>query len=299
MTWPSAEIEVDVALVTRLVQSQHPDLISASIREVPSGFDNTIWRLGDDLVVRLPRRQIAVSLIENEQRWLPLLAPRLPLLVPLPVRVGTPSDLFPWPWTIAPWIKGIPGNEVNPDALNAAAAPLGAFLRALHHDAPMDAPTNKFRSVALRNHEESFRNRLDQVGDAVNQDDVQSIWETSLEADGWNDVPQWIHGDPHPANLIFDDTALVGIIDFGDLCAGDPATDLAGGFLALPFESLATFLDAYGDIHDSTVQRTLGWTVHFGVMFILLGMAEEPTYGLIGHRAIRNAINFARSREGK
>jgi thiamine kinase-like enzyme len=112
-------------------------------------------------------------------------------------------------------------------------------------------------------------------------------------------VPQWIHGDPHPANLIFDDTALVGIIDFGDLCAGDPATDLAGGFLALPFESLATFLDAYGDIDDSTVKRTLGWTVHFGVMFILLGMAEEPTYGLIGHRAIRNAINFARSREGK
>jgi aminoglycoside phosphotransferase (APT) family kinase protein len=299
VTWPGAEIDVEEALVRRLIQSQHPDLISGSIQEVPSGFDNTIWRLGDDLVVRLPRRQIAVSLIENEQRWLPLLATRLPLRVPIPVRVGTHSDIFPWPWTIASWIKGTPGNEVNPDALSSAAAPLGSFLRALHHDAPADAPTNQFRGVALRTHGENFRRRLQEIGEAVNQGDVQRIWETSIDADGWHDVPQWIHGDPHPANLIFDDTALVGVIDFGDLCAGDPATDLAGGFLALPFESLTTFLDAYGVIDDATVQRTLGWTVHFGLMFILLGMAEEPTYGLIGHRAIRNAINFARTRDRK
>ena len=297
MTWPSAEIEVDAALVTRLVQSQHPDLISASIHEESSGFDNTMWRLGDDLVVRIPRRRIAVSLIENEQRWLPSLAPRLPLQVPTPVRVGRPSEIFPWPWTIAPWIKGTPGNEVNPDILNSAAAPLGAFLRALHHDAPTDAPTNQFRGMPLATHEESFRGRLQGVGEAVNQVDVLSIWETSLEAPTWNTMPQWIHGDPHPANLIFDEATLIGVIDFGDLCAGDPATDLAGAFLALPFESIGTFLGAYGAIDDATVQRTLGWAVHFGLMFILLGQSDEPTYGLIGHRAIRNAVNFARSRE--
>ncbi|HUZ40065.1 MAG TPA: phosphotransferase [Acidimicrobiales bacterium] len=100
-----------------------------------------------------------------------------------------------------------------------------------------------------------------------------------------------------PANLILDQEALVGVIDFGDLCAGDPATDLAGALLALPFESIGTFFDAYGAVDDATVQRTLGWAVHFGLIFILLGISEEPTYGLIGHRAIRNAINFAHSRE--
>ena len=288
---------MNVALVAQLVQSQHPDLISGSINEVSSGFDNTIWRLGDDLVVRLPRRHIAVSLIENEQRWLPQLAPRLPLLVPTPIRVGRPSDLFPWPWTIASWIEGTPGNEVNPDVLSAAAAPLGAFLRALHHDAPTDAPTNHFRSVSLRAHEESFRGRLHEIGEAVNRDDVMSIWLRSLETASWQAMPQWIHGDPHPANLIFDDATLVGVIDFGDLCAGDPATDLAGAFLALPFESIGAFFDAYGAIDDASVQRTLGWAVHFGLIFILLGISEEPTYGLFGHRAIRNAVNFARSRE--
>lgn len=297
MTWPSAEIEMDATLVARLVHGQHPDLISSSIHEVSSGFDNTIWRLGDDLVVRIPRRHIAVSLIENEQRWLSVLAPRLSLLVPTPIRVGRPSDIFPWPWTIAPWIKGTPGNEVNPNILNSAAAPLGAFLRALHHDAPTDAPTNRFRSVSLCSHDDSFRGRLREIGEAVNQDDVLSIWEASLDVGGWNAMPQWIHGDPHPANLIFDEATLVGVIDFGDLCAGDPATDLAGGFLALPFESIETFLIAYGGIDDATVRRTLGWAVHFGLMFILLGLVEEPTYGLIGRRAIRNAINFARSHE--
>jgi aminoglycoside phosphotransferase (APT) family kinase protein len=287
---------MDATLVARLVQSQHPDLMSTPIREVSSGFDNTIWRLGEDLVVRLPRRHIAVSLIENEQRWLPTLAPRLPLSVPTPLRVGRPSELFPWPWTIAAWIKATPGNEVNPDVLSSAAAPLGAFLRALHHDAPPDAPTNHFRSVPLCTHEESFRGRLQEIGEEVDQGELLDIWANSLKASDWKAAPQWIHGDPHPANLIFDGTALVGVIDFGDLCAGDPATDLAGGFLALPFDSIETFLRAYGAIDDATIRRTLGWAVHFGLMFILLGQSDEPTYGLIGHRAIGNAVNFARAR---
>jgi aminoglycoside phosphotransferase (APT) family kinase protein len=297
VTWPRAEIEMDAALVARLVRSQHPDLISPLIVQVSSGFDNTIWRLGDDMVVRLPRRQVAVSLIENEQRWLPLLAARLPLTVPTPVRIGRSSETFAWPWTIATWIEGMPGNEVSPEILACAAAPLGAFLRALHHDAPSDAPSNIFRSEPLATHEERFRGRLDEVGDAVDQEDVLQIWETSLHVDGWNAARQWIHGDPHPANLIFNEEALVGVIDFGDLCAGDPATDLAGGFLALPYEALATFLHAYGALSDATLRRTLGWAVHFGVMFTLLGLTGEPTYQPIGHRALRNAVNFSRSIE--
>ncbi len=292
MRWPSAEVDVSADLVRELVRRQHPDL-GGDVREMTPGFDNSIWRLGADLVVRLPRRQVAVALIENEQRWLPELAPRLPLSVPTPIRVGRPSELFSWPWTIAKWIEGTPGNLVEPRVLGAAAADLGGFLRALHRDAPADAPANEFRGVPLRSHEENFQHRLDDVGASIDRDRVLEVWETSIAATARGAKPQWIHGDPHTANLILREDALVGVIDFGDLCAGDPATDLAGGFLSLPIETIDAFLHAYGEVDDATIRRTLGWAVHFGLMFILLGESDEPTYGPIGYRAIENALTFA------
>lgn len=295
MRWPRAEVDVDATLVAQLVREQHPDLINAVIREMRPGFDNTIWRLGDDLVVRLPRREIAVSLILNEQRWLPELAPRLPLAIPTPIRVGQPSETFPWPWTVALWIDGVAGNAIDPRVMAGAATPLGQFFRALHRDAPEDAPSNQFRGVALRTHEAGFRGRLEDSGDAVNRDEVLRIWNTSLEAARWAAPPQWIHGDPHPANLIFRDDSLVGIIDFGDLCAGDPASDLAAAFLAFPLDSLDEYFRAYGAVDDDTLRRTLGWVVHFGLMFLLLGESDERSYAPIGGRAISNAIDFANS----
>ena len=295
MRWPSAEVEMSAAIVEELVRTQHPDLFSAHVREMTPGFDNTIWRLGDDMVVRLPRRLVAVKLIESEQRWLPELSLRLPLAVPTPLRVGRPSAIFPWPWTITKWIDGTPGNEVDTDTVGRAATPLARFFRALHYDAPPDAPTNEFRGVALRLHEQSFLGRLLEVGTAVDRESVLRIWATSLKVAPWGDSPKWIHGDPHPANLIFRDDLLVGVIDFGDLCAGDPATDLAGGFLALPFEAIDEYLCEYGTVDEATLRRALGWAVHFGLMFVLLGEADEPTYGPIGHRAIANAIAFDRA----
>jgi aminoglycoside phosphotransferase (APT) family kinase protein len=295
--WPNAEVEMNAALVEELVRRQHPDLLHGPLREMPPGFDNTIWRLGDDLVVRLPRREAGVALIESEQRWLRELAARLPLLIPVPLRVGVASDLFPWPWTIARWIEGTPGNLVDPAELPHVARPLGRFFRALHRDAPEDAPANPFRDVPLRTHDDNVHRRLDEAGTAVDRSEVLRVWGASLEASPWASTPQWIHGDPHPANLIVRDGELVGVIDFGDLCAGDPATDLAGGLLALPFQSLGEFFGAYGELDDSTIRRTLGWAVHFGLMFVLLGESDEPTYGPIGARALANALDFQRTLE--
>jgi aminoglycoside phosphotransferase (APT) family kinase protein len=263
---------------------------------MPSGFDNSIWRLGDSLVVRVPRRLVAVPLIESEQRWLPELAPLLPLSIPTPIRVGLPSELFPWPWTIARWINGTPGNTVDDSVLGTSAARLGGFFRALHRDAPADAPTNPFRGVALSAQDANFRDRSKDVGSVIDRNAVQKLWQASLDAPSWPGTPQWIHGDPHTANLIFRDDILVGVIDFGDMCAGDPATDLAGGFLSLPFESIDGFIHAYGAVDGATIQRTLGWAIHFGLMFILLGESDEPTYGNIGHRAIENALAYAKRR---
>jgi aminoglycoside phosphotransferase (APT) family kinase protein len=291
--WPDAEIEVNASLVEELVRRQHPDLAERPVLEMSPGFDNTIWRLGHALVVRLPRRQVAVPLLISEHKWLPELAPWLPLLIPTPLRVGRPSELFPWPWTITRWIEGTPGNEVDATARARAATPLGEFLRALHFDAPEGAPSNPFRDVPLSVHDASFRGRLDEIGGPLARDKLRRIWLHAQEVEAWGRPPQWIHGDPHPANLIFRDGELVGVIDFGDLCAGDPATDLAGGFLSLPLEAIGDFLRAYGGVSDATLWRTLGWAVHFGVLFILLGESDDPTYGPLGHLAVDNAVAFS------
>jgi aminoglycoside phosphotransferase (APT) family kinase protein len=281
---------MDVALIADLLERQHPDFAHYEIHQVTSGFDNSIWRLGDDYVIRFPRRAVGAVLMEHELRWLPHLSPRLPLQVPTPIRTGRPSPKFPWPWSIAKWINGSPGNAVPDETLRSAAEPLGAFLRCLHVDAPDDAPVNEFRGVPLRRHESSFLTRFTEIGDLVDRDAVLEVWRGALDAPSWSKSDVWIHGDLHPANTIFDNEALVGVIDFGDLCSGDPATDLAGALMSIPFDSIEVFFNAYGVVDIATRRRTLGWAVHFGLMFILLGINDEPSYGRIGRRAIDNAL---------
>ncbi len=133
---PAAEIEVTDDLVRRLLAEQHPDLADRPLSLVANGWDNVIFRLGDDLVVRLPRRQLAADLVLHEQRWLPELATRLPLAVPAPLRGGLPTTDYPWHWTIAPWFDGDVAADAALDDAMIEAQRLGAFLAALHVDAP-------------------------------------------------------------------------------------------------------------------------------------------------------------------
>ena len=289
-------MNIDVSLVAELLAHQHPDLASLELREVTSGFDNSIWRLGTDLVVRLPRRAAAVPLLLNELKWLPRFAPYLQLRIPAPIRTGEPSDLFEWPWAVVPWIDGVPGNNVDAATAGASAGLLGTFLRSLHRPAPADAPTNLYRGVPLRDLESAFTARLLTIDhDVLDHIAVRTLWDNAASAVASRTPPLWIHGDMHPANAVYDEGRLVGILDFGDLCAGDPATDLAGALLSLPFEALHNFFTSYGEVDGATLRRTIGWALHFGVMFILLGASNEVTYGPIGFRAIENSVVLAQS----
>jgi aminoglycoside phosphotransferase (APT) family kinase protein len=286
---------MDVALVSDLLRRQHPDLADLEIRAASSGFDNTTWRVGERYLARFPRRAMGAVLMEHELRWLPELAPRLPLKVPTPIRVGLPSRQFAWPWSIVEWIEGSPGNRVPEATLRNGGEPLARFLRSLHTESPTAAPVNEFRSFPLHRFDAPFLERLKEVGDHVDSASVLEVWHSALSAPPWSKSQVWIHGDLHPANIIFDNEALVGVIDFGDLCGGDPATDLAGALMSLPFDSISTFFDEYGSVDLATQRRMLGWAVHFGLMFSLLGITSEPTYGPNGHRAINNALTFART----
>src|SRR4051794_4338284 len=136
METPAAEVEVDEDLVRSLLMSQHPDLAELPLTYFKAGWDNVLWRLGHDLQVRLPRRYAAAWLTLHEQRWLPQLAPLLPLPVPSPVRIGSPTAEYPWAWSVVPWLDGEPGDAVVTVDAAPTAACLGRFLAILHQPAP-------------------------------------------------------------------------------------------------------------------------------------------------------------------
>jgi aminoglycoside phosphotransferase (APT) family kinase protein len=293
MTWPAAEVSIDEALVRTLIESQFPQFSELSCYQVDEGFDNALWRLGDDLVVRIPRREIAVEPLEHELRWLPEIAGHVTLQTPLPHLAGKPSEYFAWPWLIARWIEGVPGDSLSVDDRRGSAAALATFFREIHLAAPPDAPASPYRGGPLRERSAALETRSLDISDIVDVPAIHQLWAACLAVPLWSKPPLWLHGDPHPGNTLYRERELVGIVDFGDLCAGDPATDLAGGLMSLPYEALDDFFDAYGVLDNATMWRTIGWAIHFGVLFASLGVVSRSSYLAVGQLSLGNAARLA------
>jgi aminoglycoside phosphotransferase (APT) family kinase protein len=263
-----AEVIFDDALVQRLLSEQHPDLAGMALVRLDEGYDNVLWRLGTDLVVRLPRRPLAPELMRNEQRWLPELAQQLPLPVPVPLRIGLPSPAFPWPWSVVPWLAGSPAHRTRITEPTEAARQLGGFLRSLHRPAPSDAPRNPRRSGPLRDWTDHFEGRMTSLGDRVDTAALRRVWDAALRAAERETPPTWIHGDLQPANVLIGEGKLAAIIDFSDICAGDTATDLAAFWMLLPRSAYTTFLAEYGDVDKESFRRSLAWALLYALMFV-------------------------------
>jgi aminoglycoside phosphotransferase (APT) family kinase protein len=301
MQSPVAEVEVTETMVRSLLIEQHPDLAGMPLRELDAGWDNTLWRLGDELLVRLPRRLVAAPLTVNEQRWLPELAPRLPLPVPAPVRIGQPSGAYPWRWSVVPWFPGVPGDLALITDADDAARRLGRFLRALHQPVPPGAPRNPVRGGPLRERVPAFHDRraeltaMKRAGTEteVDLEVIQAVWDRALGAAPWAGPPLWLHGDLHPANVLIAGGTLAAVIDFGDMCGGDPATDVAAAWMLLPTSSMAAFAGAYGQMDDALGWRALGWATHFGLMLLAVGHDNRPSYRTVGRATLRRVGGYA------
>ena len=178
---PEAEVDIDPALIGALLEAQHADLARLPIVDAGSGWDNKLYRLGEDLAVRLPRRAAAASLIEQEQRWLPQLAPRLPLPVPVPVRIGRPGCGYPWSWSVVPWRSGETADIAAVHDPVSAATELGRFLCALHQPAPADAPRNPLRAVPLGDRDDVVHKCVRQLDRLVDGDRIIDVWRRLVE----------------------------------------------------------------------------------------------------------------------
>lgn len=283
-------------LVRALLREQHPDLADLDLRDVDGGWDNQQWRLGKELGVRLPRTERAPSLLRREQRWLPELAQRLPLPTPTPVRTGEPSSLFEHTWTITSWVEGTPA-DLTPITHIETAEVLAGFLAALHHQAPADAPSNPTRGIPLAGLMERVDDSFKVIADHTNVESAREVWQEAVAAPAWQGPPLWLHGDLHPANVIVRDGGLAGVIDFGEMCAGDPATDLSAAWILLPTGAAKRFFDAYELTDEATVMRARGWAVLRALGLIAIGQSGrlglpggKPTWEPAGYSTLERVV---------
>ncbi|MBE1461300.1 aminoglycoside phosphotransferase family protein [Kibdelosporangium phytohabitans] len=290
------EFRFEQDLVRALLRDQHPDLAELELRDVDGGWDNQQWRLGPDLAVRMPRTERAPDLLRMEQKWLPVLAGRLPLPTPVPVRTAEPSELFEHTWTVARWVEGDPADHA-PITRADSAEVLAGFLNALHRPAPADAPANPARGIPMAAMRHDFDGWFTVIARDPNAKAAREILEQAVAAPVWDGPPLWLHGDLHPANVVVRDGMLAGVIDFGELCAGDPATDLAAAWVLLPEGAASRFFDAYEHADEATVARARGWAVWRALALIGIGRngrlglpGGKPTWEPAGHATLDRVL---------
>jgi len=288
------EIDIDSALVGRLLAMQFPQWADLSIRPVISaGTENALYRLGDEMVVRLPRRPDNVGQVDKEHQWLPRFAPYLPLTIPLPLAKGTPTDDYPSVWAIYPWLKGETATLDNLANPNQAAVKLAQFITTLQHidatDGPRPGAHNFFRGVPLAMRDEATRTAIVALGNLIDGEAIITAWETSLRAPIWHGPPVWIHGDLQSGNLLAVNGELTAVIDFGGLGVGDPACDLLVAWNLFSAETRAIFRAALS-VDDATWMRGRGWALSFGLIALPYYLNSNPTLADIARYAINEVL---------
>ena len=285
------EPHIDTPLVCRLIAAQFPRWAGLPITRVPSaGTDNAIYRLGDDMAVRLPRRPWVAATLTKEQDWLPRLAPFLLLAVPVPLAPGTPGQGFPFPWGVYQWLDGSNAADEPDIDLPDAAVRLGRFVAALERIDTTGGPPS-FRGGPVSMLDDRVRGEIRALGADGTLDPglATAAWETALAAPEWDGDPVWVHADLSPLNLLVRHRRLTAIIDFGGLGLGDPAIDMlpAWEWLTAPTRGL---FRAETRADDATWARGRGWGLGLGLGAANFYRHSNPAVAAIGRHAISEAI---------
>lgn len=263
------EVPTDALLVRRLLTAQFPAWASLAIEPVRSGgTDNALYRLGDEMVVRLPRHERTAGTLERERRWLPRLAPHLPLRVPEPLAEGEPAEGFPWTWSVYRWLEGETATAERIGDSVRFARDLVGFVAAFRRIDPTDGPPpgeeNAWRGVPLVQRDAAVRHAI-ASRDGIDRAAAAKAWEEALAAVEWEGPPVWVHGDLDLRNLLLFDGRLVAALDFGCIGVGDPACDVAVAWKALTRDTRDIFRSTLA-VDDATWARGRGWTLSQALM---------------------------------
>ena len=252
-----------------------------------------MFRLGDDLVARLPRRPTAAIQLAKEQAWLRRIAPHLPVAVPLPLVSGLPSDDFQWAWSVCEWLPGkCPVAGQLADAMSLATD-LAAFIETLHGVDPTGGPApgnhNFWRGVPLAVRDRHTCRAISDIADEFDPTVLTAIWEDALNAPTWDDPPAWIHGDLSAGNLLLTDNRLSAVIDFGGLALGDPACDLAVAWSLFDGEARKAFQMATG-LDDAAWARGRGWALSIAAIQLPYYRPTSPQIAQIARAVIESVL---------
>jgi aminoglycoside phosphotransferase (APT) family kinase protein len=258
------EVTVDETVVRRLLAAQFPEWADLPLEAVePRGTDNWLFRLGGELVVRLPCRERTVATLVRERTWLPRLA-GLPLEIPLPVAAGKPGAGYAWTWSVYRWLEGENAIDAPIADLAQAAMDLAALLEALRRFDPVGGPDpgeeNFFRGAPPETFDPRVRADLAQFRDEIDVEAATAVWDAALRAPGREGPPVWVHGDLDRRNLLTRQGRLAAVVDFGCVGVGDPACDVAVAWKVLSAETRDTFRSALA-IDEATWTRARGWVV--------------------------------------
>ncbi|MCZ2816894.1 aminoglycoside phosphotransferase family protein [Modestobacter sp. VKM Ac-2984] len=267
---------IDVPLVRRLVESQFPEWAHLPVVPVrPGGWDNRAFRLGAEMLVRLPSAAAYAGQVDKEQTWLPRLAPRLPLPIPVPLGQGVPGAGFPWPWSVYRWLEGTDASAAPVADLSTFATDLAGFLAALQQVDPTDGPPagshSWFRGAPLSHYATETHAAIEALGDAIDGRVATAVW-AAATATSWDRPPRWFHGDVAAGNLLVRDGQLAAVLDFGTCGVGDPACDLVVAWTLFSDRSRAAFRAGL-DLDEGTWARGRAWALWKAVI-VYAGAAE-------------------------
>jgi len=285
----AGEVKTDASLIQRLLVGQFPQWADLPITPVPSaGTDNALYRLGDDLVVRLPRIGWAVGQIEKDCRWLPKLTPHLPLKIPVPLAKGEPGEEYPWHWGVYRWLEGEDAVVGQIGDLCQVAADLANFINALQQiditGGPLAVePSSRGVPLAIRNVQ--TREAIVSSHGLIDTVKANKVWNVALQVPEWDQSPVWIHGDLLPGNLLINKDRLSAVIDFSCLNIGDPACDLLSAWSVFVGESREVFRSAL-TVDDATWARGQGWALSVGLIALPYYQATNPVLAGIARKMI-------------
>ena len=288
------ELPIDAELVKRLITSQFPEWQQLNLTPIPyTGTDNAIFRLGEEMVIRLPRIHWASEQPENENQWLPHLAPQLPLSIPKPLRLGTPEFGYPWKWSVHQWLQGENALTTPVNNPGEAALSLARFVSAMRrfdYTRVAAAPPGGARGVSLQERDAETRAAIRSLTSEIDVQATTAAWEDALAAPPWNGPKVCLHGDLAPGNLLVSQGRISAVIDFGELAIGDPACDLMVAWNYLGPSTRKIFRDASG-LDEAAWRRGRGWALSVALIALPYYLESSPTIVAASRRTISQVLS--------